>query len=99
MTDPVAPDGRQAECQLDMFRDLPEGRLFLLLAVLEHEAMKAAARGRVRDAIRELSELREELAGAATSTSAAVHILGTGKTSAPERPSSACRRAASAAIA
>lgn len=66
MTDPVAPDSRQPGCQLDMFRDLPEGRLFPLLAALEHEAMKAAARGRARDAIRELSELRNELDGAAS---------------------------------
>lgn len=48
--------------QLDLFRDRPDGDMRLLLAVLEQEAMNAAARGHVRDVIRELSALRDALA-------------------------------------
>lgn len=47
--------------QLDLFRDLPGSDMLLLLDVLEHEAMKAAMRGHVREVIRELSALRDEL--------------------------------------
>lgn len=37
--------------------------MLLLLAVLEHQAMAAAARGRIQDAVRELSALHDELDG------------------------------------
>ena len=59
----MAGRGRAAGRQLDIFNDLPDGRLGLLLAVLEREALKASARGRRRDAVRGLAVLRDELDG------------------------------------
>ena len=64
---PSFPDStppRSPPHQLDLFRDRPGGDMLLLLAVLEHEAFAAAARGRIRDAIRELTVLRDALGGA-----------------------------------
>ena len=55
----------------------------LLLAVLEREAVKAAARGKVREVIRELSELRDGFTGSGVP---ALHPAPVPPNGSPTRP-------------
>ena len=62
-TDPSDPIGDRSAAlgQPDLFQELPEGRLHMLLATLEQEVIRLAARGRVSTTVRELSALLAEL--------------------------------------
>lgn len=60
MFDAQENDG-SASGQLDLFRDTAMGEMVLQLAILEHLATSAAAKGHARQAILGLRSLRDEL--------------------------------------